>query len=158
MPVGDLPDFVLPRQVGLYTHNGGEEGDEEDEHRWFYLGGELDGGDLRARIGGFGPFAVMADTSSPRLRLLSPRDGSTFSSGMPRIAFEIDDNATGISDESQIVLRLNGAQVVARYDPMRDRLEYQPVEALEPGDYWLRLEVTDNAGNIGRITSRFAVR
>jgi hypothetical protein len=143
--------------VGLYTHDGsGDEGD--DNHRWFYLGGEFDGNLVRGAISGLGPFAVLADTTRPDLRLLSPRDGAVLTTGRPRIQFELDDNATGIADESQIVLRLNGTRIVAQYDPPRDRLTWQPREPLEPGEYWLQLEVTDGAGNTGRINSRFTVQ
>ncbi|MFC1595480.1 M23 family metallopeptidase, partial [Gemmatimonadota bacterium] len=113
MPVSEIPEFVRPGQIGLYTHNGGDDGDESG-HRWFYLGGELDGDLIRAAIGGLGPFAVLADTTRPELSLLSPRDGSVLRSDRPRIQFELDDNASGISDESQIVLRLNGSQIVAQ--------------------------------------------
>lgn len=157
MPVGEVPEFVRSEQIGLYTHNGADD-EDENGHRWFYLGGELDGDLIRASIGGLGPFAVLADTTRPELRLLSPRDGSVLTSDRPRIQFELDDNATGISDESQIVLRLNGTQIVAQYDPQRDRLTWQPREPLEPGEYWLMLEVTDGAGNTGRINSRFTVQ
>ncbi|MFC1628445.1 peptidoglycan DD-metalloendopeptidase family protein [Gemmatimonadota bacterium] len=157
MPVSERPDYVRPEQIGLYTHNGG--GDEDENgNRWFYLGGELDGDLVRIAISGLGPFAVLADTTRPELILLSPRDGSVLRSDRPRIQYEIDDNATGISDESQIVLRLNGTQVVAQYDPQRDRLTWQSREPLEPGEYWLLLEVTDGAGNTGRINSRFTVQ
>jgi len=157
MPAESLPDFVRPEQVGLYTHNGN--GDDDDEkHRWFHLGGELDADIVRGEIGGFGPFAVLADTTRPELRLLSPRDGALLTSRRPRIQFELDDNATGISDDSRIVLRLNGTRIVPRYDPQHDRLTWQPREPLEPGEYWLLLEVTDGAGNTGRVNSRFTVQ
>jgi hypothetical protein len=157
MPTGEIPDFVRPEQIGLYTHDG-ENNEGDDEHRWFYLGGELDGDLLRGEIGGLGPFAILADTTRPELRLLSPRDGSVLTNGRPRIQFELDDNATGISEETQIVLRLNGSRIVAQYDPQRDRLSWRPREPLEPGEYWLVLEVTDLAGNTGRISSRFTVQ
>jgi len=157
MPVSERPDHIRPEQIGLYTHNGGDD-EDGNGHRWFYLGGELEGDLIRVAISGFGPFAVLADTTRPELRLLSPRDGSVLRSDRPRVQYEIDDNATGIADESQIVLRLNGTQVVPQYDPQRDRLTWQSREPLDPGEYWLLLEVTDGAGNTGRINSRFTVQ
>lgn len=158
MPIRALPDFVESRQVGLYTRDGQDERNDRGERVWFYLGGELEDDVLRGRIGGLGPFAVLADTSQPELKLLSPRDGSVLNVRRPRIAFEVDDNATGFSDEAQFVLRLNGKQVIAQYDPQRNRLVYVPRVPLDPGDYWMRLEAVDNAGNLGRVSSRFVVR
>lgn len=156
-----LPEGMRGAQVGLYTRfmKGGEP-------QWAYLGGELDrsgGGSSRGRmleasIGGFGPFAAMADTARPVVELLSPRDGATLDSGRPRIEYSIEDGQTGFSDERRIVLRLNGAQVIARYDPQRDRLIYVPRFDLEPGDYYLTLDATDDAGNLTRHTARFTIR
>jgi hypothetical protein len=100
---------------------------------------------------------VLADTSGPDLRLISPRQGSRLRNSRPAFTFEIDDNASGISEETQIVLRLNGRQVIARFDPQHDRLIHIPRDPLEPGDYWILLEVTDDAGNVGRITSTFTI-
>ncbi len=147
-----IPDFLHQRQVGLYTHNG-----IEDNGRWISLGGELEDGILRARIGGLGPFAVLADTSGPDLSLISPRQGSRLRNNRPEFTFEINDNASGISEETQIVLRLNGRQVIARYEPQQDRLIYIPRDPLEPGNYWILLEVTDDAGNMSRVNSTFTI-
>lgn len=150
--VNSIPDFLNERQVDLYTHNG-----SENYGRWVSLGGELEDGVLRARIGGLGPFAVLADTSGPDLNLISPRHGRRLRNNKPTLTFEIDDNASGISEETQIVLRLNGKQVIARYEPQHDRLIYIPRDPLEPGDYWILLEVTDNAGNTNRVNSTFTI-
>jgi hypothetical protein len=152
MVVTSVPENVRPRQVGIYTHDG-----NEDDRRWFNLGGALEGDVLKTDVGGLGPFAVLADTTRPELRLLFPRDGSRLRNTRPTIAFEVDDNASGFSEETQFVLRLNGTQVIARYDPQHDRLIYVPRDALDPGDYRVNLEVTDNAGNVGRVSSTFTI-
>lgn len=152
MVVTSVPENVRPRQVGLYTHDG-----NEDDRRWFNLGGALEGDVLKTDVGGLGPFAVLADTTRPELRLLFPRDGSRLRNTRPTIAFEVDDNASGFSEETQFVLRLNGTQVIARYDPQHDRLIYVPRDSLDPGDYRVNLEVTDNAGNVGRVSSTFTI-
>jgi hypothetical protein len=55
-------------------------------------------------------------------------------------------------------MRLNGAQVIAEYDPFRDRLVFVPRQELEPGDYFLTLDAVDNAGNRALHTSRFTIR
>ena len=151
--VDGLPEYIQRRQVGLYTHDG-----STDYSRWFNLGGELEGDVLKTRVGGLGPFAALADTTPPELRLLSPRDGSRLRVGRPRIVFQIEDNASGFSEESQLVLRLNGTKVIARYDPQRDRLIYVPRDPLDSGDYWISLEAIDNVGNVGRISASFTVR
>ncbi len=156
--LGSLPEGILPRQVGLYTRGESEDAADGEGPRWFYLGGELHGSALQARIGGLGPLAVLADTTCPEIRLLSPRDGGTVRTGRPQIACEVDDNATGFDSERQFVLRLNGTPLIAEYDPPRDRIVYTPRDPLEPGDYFLTIEATDRAGNTARITSRFTVR
>jgi len=152
LDVKSIPEFLHVRQVDLYTHNG-----SEDHGRWISLGGEVEDGVLKAQIGGLGPFAVLADTTGPDLKINSPRQGGRLRNNRPRLTFEIDDNASGISEETQIVLRINGKQVIARYEPQHDRLVHTPREPLEPGDYWILLEVTDDAGNTSRVNSTFTI-
>jgi hypothetical protein len=147
------PPGVRPAQVGLYTA-----WQEEGVWGWVYLGGALEGGALRADIGGFGTFAALADTAAPTIRLLSPGDGSVVRNGRPRIVFEIIDAASGFDDERQFVLRIDGRPVVPRYDPPRDQLIYTPWEPLVPGNHTIELEVTDGASNTARLQARFTVR
>jgi hypothetical protein len=157
----DLPVGIRDEQVGLYTRTT-----RNGTPRWVYIGGALSrgGGDagspnmLEAAIGGFGPFAAMADTARPELTLVSPRDGSRLRSARPRIEFRLEDRQTGFSEGGQLVMRLNGAQVIAEYDPFRDRLVFVPRQELEPGDYFLTLDAVDNAGNRALHTSRFTIR
>ncbi|MFC1543906.1 M23 family metallopeptidase [Gemmatimonadota bacterium] len=156
--VGPLPAGVEGRQIGLYTRVG-----SADEPRWVFLGGDLrdaggaNGQELIASVGGFGPFAVLADTAAPAVELRTPRDGGRVRSSRPRIEYAVEDLQSGISDDRQLVLRLNGTQAIARYDPQRDRLLYEPHEDLEPGIYFLTLDVTDVAGNLRQVTSSFTV-
>lgn len=158
IPLDSLPAGIESRQVGLYTRGEREESGNGEGTRWFYLGGELRGGVLRADLGGLGPLAAMADTTRPVITLVSPRDSSTVRAGRPQIVYEIEDNATGFSDERQLVLRLNGTLLIAHYDAQRDRLVYTPRDPLEPGEYFMILEATDGAGNTARHRSRFTVR
>ncbi len=158
LQIDALPEGMEDDQVALYTRY-----ERNGSPQWIYLGGELTAGRsgerwLEYSIGGFGPFAAMADTARPVVELQSPRDGAILNSRRPRIEFRVEDDQSGISDERQLILRLNGAQVIAQYDPQRDRLIHVPRFELDPGEYYLTLDVTDDAGNLTRHASRFTIR
>ncbi|MFO7767943.1 MAG: hypothetical protein R6W82_03165, partial [bacterium] len=103
-------------------------------------------------------FAVLADTTRPVLLLRSPRDGSTVRSRRPLIEFEVNDEASGFSSDTRFTLRLDGSRVIAEYDPQRSMLRFTPREDLDPGDHWITVEAVDEAGNRGRLETRFRVR
>ena len=148
-----LPEGVLPRQVGLYTAWG-----QNGSRGWIHLGGALEGDRLSGQIGGLGTFAALADTACPTVHLLSPSDGARLRSRQPRILFEVTDEHAGFDDERQLILHLDGRPVIARYDPPRDHLIYEPVEPLTVGEHTVELEATDGAGNTTRLTATFTIR
>jgi hypothetical protein len=96
--------------------------------------------------------AVYSDTEEdligPAVSDLTPEPGLIVSQSMPTIGGTVRDNpgGTGVAADS-IRLLINGVQVPVNYDALSGQVRYTPVTPLPDGQYRIRLEATDQAGN-----------
>ena len=96
--------------------------------------------------------AVYSDTGEdligPVVSDITPEPGSIVSQSMPTIGGTVRDNpgGTGVAADS-IRLLVNGVQVPVNYDALNGQVRFTPVTPLPNGEYRIRLEATDQAGN-----------
>jgi len=104
----------------------------------------LDDGWVSARIGGFGTFALMADTTPPRVKFVSAATDTVRKALV--YLFSISDDLSGIAGYD---VTDAGQWVLAEYDAKAGRLACFFEESRQPGA--IHLTVTDRAGNIREL-------
>lgn len=116
-----------------------------------WAGGSWDGWGVTSSLRTFGEFVITVDTEPPSIRPLNISSGKDMSrSG--EIRFRIRDDFSGISGYRGTI---NGAWVLFEYDAKYALLRHRLDGTLGPGSHDVRLEVTDNKGNVSNVTIPF---
>lgn len=144
-----LPDTLASRRgIGIYYF---------DRRRgWLYLPSRLDAGSntLNARVTSMEKFALIQDTVPPEIRPLNLTEFNASASPRP-LRFSVKDGMSGIYNETQISVEIDGKWSLFEFDPEEDRVIIPP-RYIPRGEHTLKLIVTDNAGN--RAYKEFTVR
>lgn len=116
-----------------------------------WAGGRWDGSGVTSSLRTFGDFVITVDTEGPSIRPLNISSGKDMSrSGEMR--FRIRDDFSGISSYNGYI---NGRWVLFEYDSKYALLRHRFDGTIQPGSHELRLEVTDNKGNLSEVTIPF---
>lgn len=141
-----------PGRLGVYV--------EGKEGQWSLAGNALDttACQVVARVRALGRFAVLADCEPPRITEVRPAPGAVVKERRPKLSAAIVDRGSGIGDEEEIVLELDGRRQISEYDPDAGTVAYQVRHDLRPGKHVLVVRVSDEAGNQAAARSEFSVR
>ncbi|MFA6107827.1 MAG: M23 family metallopeptidase [Candidatus Latescibacterota bacterium] len=144
--------YEEPGRLGVYLE--GEEG------QWSMAGNRLDttACQVVARVRTLGRFAVLADHEPPRITEVRPEPGAVLKERRPLLSAAIGDRGSGIGDEEEIVLELDGRRLISEYDPDAGIVRYPIRHDLRPGKHVLVVRVGDQAGNRTTARSEFTVR
>jgi hypothetical protein len=131
----------------------------KDHDKWTYLGRQVreGGGALGARVKTFSTFALLEDRIDPLIWRVKPADGSRLSDRRPSLSAGVRDQGSGIGDEENVVLTLDGQRVISEWDPPVETVRYRPSHPLSPGEHLFEVEIIDRAGNRSRASSRFTI-
>jgi len=126
---------------------------------WSFAGADIDttGGTISALVRSFGCFALLEDTLYPRIWDLRPKEGARLKGEQKRLFARIKDQGAGIGREKDLVMELDGQQVISEYDPEGRWLKWEAKEPFSPGPHIMKVTVTDQAGNTTTKESRFSV-
>ncbi|MBU2652507.1 MAG: M23 family metallopeptidase, partial [Bacteroidetes bacterium] len=119
----------------------------EDKNKWVWLDNTFSNDTLTAGSVGGGYFAAVFDYEAPRIANLSIRDGYTYQNVRPAINFVIEDSLSGIGDDRDIIIELDGEWLIPEYEPETGMVRSKPLEPLKPGRHHLGIQVTDRVGN-----------
>ena len=111
---------------------------------------------LTATTSSFGRFMVASDTIPPVLEIISPQNGQTYTKN-PTIKFKLDDPQSGIEDEQNIFVLMDGWFVLPEWDPEKKLVRAGYDTALDPGAHTLTVSVKDQSGNIRRKAVFFTI-
>jgi hypothetical protein len=114
-------------------------------------------GRIECTAGGAASFTFAADSLPPVVRRLRPSEGAVVGR-RPVVTAHVDDDLSGVGDDSLISVRLDGEWLLPEYDPETHRLSARPFVPLKPGSHRLDLEVQDWAGNVTRMSRTFRVK
>ncbi|MFH1373206.1 MAG: M23 family metallopeptidase [bacterium] len=132
---------------------------DQEEDRWVWLeDNKFEDGLLSATSTGGGIFAAVFDYDPPRLKFLTLADGRTYQSNQPAVNFIIEDTLSGIGDDRDIVIKIDGKWLIPEYDPETGQCRSKPLEPLPPGKHHLGIRVTDRAGNMAEKYLNFRVK
>ena len=73
-------------------------------------------------------------------------------------AFEIEDKLSGITDENNIDVFLDGKKIIVEYNSYRNTVHYKLKNNLKIGTHSLKIEVRDNVGNANTIDGDFFIQ
>ncbi len=155
-------DFELTLKItsaSPFNHRCGLCWLDEKENRWVWLeDNQFEDNVLTAKSTGGGIFAAVFDHAPPLLKYLSVADGRTYGDRTPAINFVIEDTLSGIGDDQDIIIELDGQWLIPEFDPETGQCRSKPLEPLSPGKHHLGIRVTDRAGNLTEQYLNFFVK
>ena len=121
---------------------------DQDENEWVWINDTVQGNILRTGSQGGGSFAAVFDGDAPEIKSLNIHDGRTYHDFNLPVTFFIVDTLSGIGDDRDIVVKLDGQWLIPEYDPERGFCRAQPLTSLKAGKHHLGIMITDRAGNV----------
>ena len=110
-----------------------------------------------AQISSFGKFIIAADTIPPEVTIDSPKANMIYRSN-PNINLSLKDDMSGIGDENNISLSIDGDYVLPEWDPEEDLVAGMLEHELAAGDHLLSASISDRSGNITHKTVLFKIQ
>ena len=152
-------DITLKLGPNINNHISGLCWLDEKEDRWVWLDdNNFENDILTAKSTGGGIFAAVFDYEPPELKYLSVADGRTYQNRKPAINFIVEDTLSGIGDDEDIIIKLDGKWLIPEYDPETGQCTSKPLEPLSPGKHHLGIRVTDRAGNLTEQYLNFYIK
>ncbi|MEA1981718.1 MAG: M23 family metallopeptidase [candidate division Zixibacteria bacterium] len=149
--------YEYPSQT-KYNKKGGVCWLDEDKDSWVWLDNLYENNIITAKSTGGGIFAVVKDFEKPVISKLSYRNGKTYFNSTRNILFTAIDTLSGIDDDLDFKVELDGKWQLVEYDPENDHCKIEINEPLENGKHHLGIMVYDQAGNVGEQYLNFFVR
>ncbi len=125
--------------------------------RWIWLGDYDPDSTVRAKITRGGSYAAVVDFDGPAISGLSISDGQVLTDRNPIVRFTISDTLSGIEDDRNILIKIDGKWSIPEFDPESRLCQTSPPTPLADGEHHLSIEVTDRAGNEGHRYMKFRV-
>lgn len=116
-----------------------------------YIGGEFKDNFVTAQVRQFGTFAVMADTTAPRLKANDLVEGKNIGN-QRSFNFTVSDNLSGIKKYNAY---LNGEWILLEYDAKSNLMHYKVDERVKGGKNTIRLVVSDDKDNETELSINF---
>lgn len=131
---------------------------DKEEDKWVWLDNSFDNHVLTAWSSGGGSFSSVFDYEAPLIRRLNIRNGSSMTRVRPKIGFYVEDTLSGVYDDEDIRIELDGKWLIPEYDPEDSLVIAIPREDLAPGKHHLGIILTDRAGNKTEQYLQFTVK
>ncbi len=146
---GDIPD---PEKLGLYAR--------DNDGVWHFIGNEIDleNNIVSSDFSSLETVSAIRDTIPPVIFEIQPGQDGIISERRPKISVIFDDELSGFEDEKNMELYLNGAKVIAEWDPILKKIFFVPEKVLVPGRHKVRFTAIDRSGNRVEKEWEFVVR
>ncbi|MFQ5824196.1 MAG: M23 family metallopeptidase [bacterium] len=130
-----------PEKLGVYYKNR--------KGKWDFIDNKIDKTRkiISAKVFSLEEFALIRDDQPPEITRIRPRHKAHITTQYPRILVHVRDKLSGIGSENDIVILLDGKNLIAEYDPERHRLFYQFKEPLPKGRHEITVWAQDNSKN-----------
>ncbi len=133
---------------GLYRRNKGG--------LWHWLGNEATPSGISATTNRLGHFALLEDTTAPRILAPSPPDGETAGLSPRLLRVRLEEHGSGF-DPRRADIFLNGEALLAYWDVDDAVLTADLDRQLPAGRHVWEVRVVDRAGNERRATFQFTI-
>ena len=139
-------------QLGIYKF-------DKRKEKWKFINSSKDMKDITAIVKFGGIYSIIRDKKSPAIRKSIPKINSTYRHDhFDQIQFEIEDKLSGIKNENNIDVFLDGKKLIVEYNSHRRTVHYKLKNNLEIGSHSLKIKVRDNVGNTNTIDGEFFIQ
>ena len=126
--------------------------------RYNFLDSRRENGLLTAWTSDLAKFTVFADTVPPSVYGISPAANARLNGKTPLISLRFSDRLSGVRDEENYEVRLDGSKIVMEYNPKRVMAFHRVETPLSQGRHVLDVRVRDLAGNVTMESREFFIR
>ena len=127
-----------------------------DKGETYHIGGEVIGDSaIQVKLSKTGNYAILQDTVPPTISKLTPADGGRVGKSRPKISFRMDDDLSGIKDDTYVEITVDGVWAIPEYDIGTKWMVTYSSQKLKPGNHTLEIKVRDRAGNEASHSSTF---
>ncbi|MDF1543536.1 MAG: hypothetical protein P1R58_00375 [bacterium] len=154
-------DFTIEyqfRSTGKFNSHGGICWLDKEKDSWVWLDNEFSDDKLTSYSEGGGSFATVIDYEPPIVSRLNIFNGKTYSNPNQPIRFIAKDSLSGLGEDENILLKLDGDWQIVDYDPETGRCYCEPSVPLTNGKHHLAIIITDRAGNVSEQYMNFHVK
>lgn len=149
--------YKIPWETGINSQSGLCWLNKEKD-KWVWLDNSFDNNTLTSFSRGGGSFVAIIDYDAPTISKLTIFDGGSYHNPQPAVNFIIEDTVSGIEDDRDIRIEVDGQWLIPEYDPESGWVRSKPLEPLMPGRHHLGIMVTDRAGNLYEQYLNFYVK
>lgn len=141
---------LLPDKLGVYR---------KGRNGWSFNGNSLDESNytISCNLSSFGTFALIRDEVPPVVEIKYPLNNHRITSRRPTFTAVVYDELSGVADERSIVMKIDGEEVIAEFDPETKAIKYKPDEPLLPGNHVFSVRAYDNSKNETEVVYNFVV-
>ena len=133
-----------------------------DDDEWHYISSLINNKEisLMANIDSGGIYAVIQEKNPPILTDIYPgNDASYYQNDFKEIKFKLNDNQSGIKDETSIRLQIDDTKpLIFEYNTYRDEVVYKLDQKISKGDHIIKIDVVDNVGNRTYRENQFHIK
>jgi len=140
-----------PNKLGLYELMG--------ERSWRFVDQKLDTLNrmVEGRVRYLSIYALLEDTLPPKVSNVSISQGVRIKGRKPKITAIVKDDLSGIGNDQDILIEIDGEWMIPEYDPEKKILSTRPISPLTLGKHLLTIWVKDRAGNETKTEREFFV-
>ena len=126
---------------------------------WEFIGKEIDEVQraIKAEMRYFSIYALGQDTMPPTVEVLRPKTNQIFKEKRPKFTIKVQDDLSGIGDDRDVKIYLDGEWLIPEYDIDSEILQAKPHFDVSYGRHSLTVEVRDRMGNKSSIERPFVV-
>ncbi|MFC1732355.1 M23 family metallopeptidase [candidate division KSB1 bacterium] len=145
-------DDPQPEKLAVYA--------QDNEGTWHYIGHEPDsyGRTTATSLSSLETVSLIRDVVPPEIFDIQPDEESRITDTTPEIAVWFDDELSGISDEDDIQLFIDGRKIIAEWDPILEKIFYTPAQVLGPGVHTVRFTARDRMENYVEKEWQFTIQ
>ena len=148
--------IAISKQLDIDTDHASLYYYSSNKDKWFFIGTKSSDSLTGETLGG-GKFGILVDDIPPEIRRLRPRNNGKIKDSTPLLSCEITDDLSGLKQETQLEMTIDGTWVPAYYDIDDKSFTYQVRSPLKKGRHTLRASAIDNQGNRSTAVSRFTI-
>jgi hypothetical protein len=147
---------ILPEKPGISPDKFSLYYSSPNKDRWYYIG-IRSGSNIEGQTSGGGKFGILKDIKPPSITGVRPKNGSHITDKTPSLSGVITDDLSGLKEETQLEMTIDGIWVPAYYDIDSHKYSYQVRNNLSKGSHKFSITAVDNQGNKAVVTSIFTV-
>ncbi len=132
---------------------------DQKKRNWTYLKTDYKNKKYHASVLSNEIFCLIKENNAPEINNLIPNINSTYKfQDLDKLSFSVKDDLSGISNISNISVKINNNPILFEFNPYRKEVSYIFEEDLLEGNHSIEIEVKDNVGNAKTIKGDFYIK